>query len=217
MAYSTNPYVIAAICGNFYQESKVNPGAWEGYTWGNPGYGLGQWTDNPPVVLRRTALFNWLSAHNYPIDSGQGQLEFLIAEDIWLPQNPNFPYSDYPTLTDYLQSTSTDLAALVKEFMWHWEGIDDGSYNTRYSWASQMLLIFQSTLAQREPWIAVNSQISDTQATWNSLNVYDFFMGTTPTPPGPDPPTPPTPVPPYHRTRKGLPPWLIYKLTKGEF
>ena len=64
-----NLYVIAAICGNFYQESTVNPGVWEGLDPNNPGFGLGQWTDNPPIVMRRTALFNWLDNNNYSHDS----------------------------------------------------------------------------------------------------------------------------------------------------
>ena len=71
MAYTSNLKVVAAICGNFFQESGVNPGIWENLTPGAPGYGLGQWTDNPPNVYRRTALFNWLSANGYAQDSGQ--------------------------------------------------------------------------------------------------------------------------------------------------
>ena len=39
MSISSNLYVIAAICGNFYQESTVNPGIWEGLTPNAPGYG----------------------------------------------------------------------------------------------------------------------------------------------------------------------------------
>lgn len=211
MPYSTNPYVIAAICGNFYQESTVNPGVWEGTTVGNPGYGLGQWTDNPPIVMRRTALFNWLDANGFARDSGQGQMEFFIYEDVWLPNNPNFPTSAYATLTDYLQSTSTNVSDLVKEFMWHWEGIDDGSYNTRFNYASHVYWdVFMQGL-QPGSWITGNRLLQTAESDNNSLLIYQFLAGTGPTPPGP------TPVPPYHRTRKGLPPWLIYKLTKGEF
>ena len=202
MAYCTNPYVIAAIVGNFYQESTVNPGIWEGldeYA-STGGFGLGQWTDNPPVVMRRMALWNWMTEHGYPIDSGQGQLEFLIAEDIWIP-NLIQP-SSYATLTDYLNSTSTNLSALVYEFMYHWEGINDSSYNNRYSWASAMLPIFQSSLAERRPWTTGNFYCDNTQATFNSLLVYDFFMGTTPEPP--TPPEPPEPPEPYQPTEEEI-------------
>ena len=93
MSITTNLYVIAAICGNFWQESTVNPGIWEGLTPNAPGYGLGQWTDNPPVVMRRTALFNWLQANGYAQDSGPGQLAFLVYENLWIPSTSHHPHT----------------------------------------------------------------------------------------------------------------------------
>ena len=75
-------YVIAAICGNFWQESTVNPGLWQGTMIGSPGYGLGQWTDNADTN-RRTQLFNWLDANGYSRDDGNAQLEYLIYENVW--------------------------------------------------------------------------------------------------------------------------------------
>lgn len=191
MAYTNNKYVVAAIVGNFYQESTVNPGIWEGLTPNNPGYGLGQWTDNPPIVMRRTALFNWLDSNGYPHDSGQGQLEFLIHENVWLPNNPNFPTSAYATLTDFLNSNSTNLWDLTKEFMWHWEGIDDGSFNTRYVFAMKILDKYELGL---EPgtWISGNRYLQEAESINNGLLCYRFFMGT----------TPPTPPEPYNPTEE---------------
>lgn len=188
---SNNLYVIAAICGNFWQESQVNPGAWEGWTVGNPGYGLGQWTDNPPVVMRRTALFDWMDANNYAHDSGPGQLAFLIHEDLWIPSL--FQQSAYNTMTEFLQSTSTDMQALVREWMYHWEGIDDGSFNTRWAAALDFLNFYtdNSGSAYREPWYSGNYQISFNQACWNAMHIFDFFLEEEP--PGPEPPEPPEP------------------------
>ena len=206
MAISTNLHVIAAICGNFWQESTVNPGIWENLTVGAPGYGLGQWTDNPPIVERRTALFNWLSANGYSQDSGQGQLEFLVYENLWIPST--FTPSAYNTLTDFFNSTSSNTAALTEEWMWHWEGIDDGSYQTRLDAARYFLNEFQNDDGTRLPWFSGNYYLSmQAEARDNALLIMDFFLGSTP-------PTPPGPIPPYHRQRKGLPPWLIYKLTR---
>ena len=133
---TNNLYVIAAICGNFYQESTVNPGIWENLTVNAPGYGLGQWTDNPPQVMRRTALFNWLSANNYAQDSGDGQLAFLVHEDLWIPSL--IQPSAYNTLTDYFNSTSTNITDLVEEFQYHWEGINDGTTSIRVSAAQHL-------------------------------------------------------------------------------
>ena len=102
---TNNLYVIAAICGNFFQESTVNPGIWEDLRPDSPGYGLGQWTDNPPVVARRTALFNWLDANGFSRDSGEGQLQFLIHEDLWIPSL--FTPSAYARLNIVLKSMSS--------------------------------------------------------------------------------------------------------------
>ena len=187
---TNNLYVIAAICGNFWQESQVNPGAWENWTVGSPGFGLGQWTDNPPVVMRRTALFNWLDAQGLPHDSGPGQLAFLIHEDIWIPSS--FQQSDYNTLTDFLSSTSTDLQSLTREWMYHWEGIDDGSFNNRWGAAADILNFFWDNMGSsyREPWFSVNDFLSFNEACWNSMRIMDFFMEyVPPEPPGPDEPT----------------------------
>ena len=188
MSICSNLYVIAAICGNFWQESQVNPGVWEGWTVGNPGFGLGQWTDNPPAVMRRTALFNWLDANGYARDSGDGQLAFLVHENLWIPSS--FQQSSYNTLTDYFQSTSTDISALTREWMYHWEGINDGSYQTRYDAAVDFYDVFINSDGTREPWYAKNERLTRGQARWNSLRVMDFFLGEEPGPgPGPDEPT----------------------------
>jgi hypothetical protein len=186
---SNNLYVIAAICGNFFQESTVNPGIWEGLTPGNPGYGLGQWTDNPPQVMRRTALFNWLSANGYSQDSGPGQLAFLVYEDLWIPSL--FQQSAYNTLSDFFASTSTNLSDLTLEWMYHWEGIDDGTFGIRYSAAQHFLSAFQNDDGSRLPWFTGNYYLSrDYGSTDNALLIMDFFLGETP----PEPPDPGDPT-----------------------
>lgn len=182
---TNNPYVVAAICGNFWQESTVNPGIWEGLVIGNPGFGLGQWTDNPPIVMRRTALFDYLDAHGYSRDSGDGQLEFLIYEDLWIPSL--IQQSAYNTLTDYFNSSSTSLSDLVLEWMYHWEGINDGSDANRLSFAQTVLPYIQNPPTGRDPWHTSNSYNSQANAIENSLLIRDYLMGTGPTPPGPGP------------------------------
>lgn len=181
---SNNLNVIAAICGNFYQESTVNPGIWENLTVNAPGFGLGQWTDNPPQVMRRTALFDYLDAHGYSRDSGPGQLEFLVYEDLWIPSL--FQQSAYNTLSDFFASTSTNLLDLTLEWMHHWEGIDDGTFGIRYSAAQHFLSAFQNDDGSRLPWFTGNYYLArDYESTDNALLIMDFFLGATP--PGPTP------------------------------
>ena len=185
MPYTTNLRVAAAICGNFFQESGVNPGIWENLTVGAPGYGLGQWTDNPPNVMRRTALFNWLSANGYSQDSGQGQMEFLIYENLWIPSL--ITPSAYNTLTDFFNATGATTAALTLEWMYHWEGINDGTDNIRVTEAQRFYNLFVNDPGTRGPWTARNGYLNQTECDNNALLIKDFLCGTTP--PTPQPPT----------------------------
>lgn len=183
---TNNLYVIAAICGNFYRESQVNPGIWENLTVGAPGYGLGQWTDIPPSLTRRTQLFQWLSANGYSQDSGEGQLSYLVYENYWIPNN-RYHNSAYATLADYLQSTSTNLSDLVYEYMWHWEGINDSQVSIRLQYAQRFLDLMLNDPGYRMPWTAINAYISVTQSEFNVLLIMDWFLGSTPPGPGPGP------------------------------
>lgn len=203
MAITTNKRVIAAICGNFWQESTVNPGIWENLTIGAPGFGLGQWTDNSEVS-RRTALFNYLDSHSYSRDSGPGQLEFLVYENSWLGNGAGYQ-SAYSSLTDFFNSTSTNLDDLTLEFFHQWEGIDDGTGQIRIDAAWDFYDLFVNDDGTRHSWYASNSYNSQYQANWNALNILDYMLGTTP-------PTPPGPIPPHQRKR--MPLWLMYKITE---
>lgn len=205
MSISTNLYVIAAICGNFWQESTVNPGIWENLTVDAPGYGLGQWTDNSQTS-RKTALFNYLDNNGYSRDSGEGQLEFLVQENLWIPSL--IQTSAYNTLTDYFASTSTSISDLVTEFMYHWEGINDGSDQTRIDFARMAYNLFVQDDGTRWTWYSGNFYNSQRDALRNSYLIKDFFMGNTP-------PTPPTPPTPTHTKLGRLKPWFIYYITKG--
>ena len=188
MGYTNNLKVVAAICGNFFQESGVNPGIWENLTVGAPGYGLGQWTDNPPSVYRRTALFDWLDNNGYSHDSGQGQMEFLIYENLWIPSL--IVQSQFNTLTDFLNASGNTIHDLVLEWMYHWEGINDGTDNVRLTEAQRFYSLFLNDDGTRQPWTARNGYLTQSECDNNALLIKDFLYSSTPTPP-----TPPTPIP----------------------
>lgn len=187
-------YVIAAICGNFWQESTVNPGLWQNATVGSPGYGLGQWTDNADVH-RRTDLFNWLDANGYQRDDGNGQLSFLIYENTWYA-----PYTGYNSLSDFLSSTSTDIDELTRAWMKGWEGIsDDGSLSFRQEKAHECYTFIQTHFADETitDWIKGNRYLSDSERLNNAVMVYRWFSGQIP----PEPPKP---------TKKKKWKWYLY-------
>lgn len=171
---TNNLYVIAAVCGNFWQESTVNPGVYEGLDPAGAGYGLGQWTDNA-VTHRKTDLFNWLSANGYARNSGEGQLEYLMYENVWLGNGAGHT-SAYSSLTEFLQSTSNNLSDLTYEFMTQWEGIDDGTLPRRLNGAQVFHDAFLNDTGTRVPWTAGNFLLSWEQATNNALHILDFFL-----------------------------------------
>lgn len=146
---SLSLYVIAAICGNWWVESNVNPGIWQGLNVSNwdammDGYGLGQWTNTASDNMRLRNLHNYLTSNNYADDDGNGQIAFMLDENYWTP--PSFEQSAYNSLEEFLQSTSADLYALTKEFMYHWEGISNGTLTTRYNNAQAVLAYLQAHL-----------------------------------------------------------------------
>lgn len=196
MGYVDNLYVVAAICGNFTWESTVNPGVWEGLTPDSPGYGLGQWTDNPSIGLyRRTNLFDYLESHNYSQDSGIGQMKFLIYENSWVPNGAGYP-SLYPTLGDFLKSESTDLRELTFEFFHHWEGIDDGTGDSRYLFAQTIYNHISTYKGKRNPWYKGNFYLNEEQYLSNCVLIMDFLTKD-------------------ETDKKRMALWLMYYLTKN--
>lgn len=179
---SVSLYVIAAICGNFWAESNVNPGIYEGLNvvpltdnsvYG--GYGLGQWTNMPPSLTRRTQLANWLSENGYAMDSGDGQLSYLIHEDYWTPGS--IEQSAYQTLEEFLQSTSTDIPQLTKEYMFHWEGINNGTLTTRQANAATVYdyLVEHFSDPDITTWVVGNRYLSNSELLNNCVLVARFL------------------------------------------
>lgn len=147
-------YVAAAICGNWMQESTLNPGQWElGY---KQGFGLGQWTDNAETT-RRTQLLNWLSANGYASNDGDGQLAYFIYENIW---HKSGVAANFDNLSAFLSSDSTDISMLTEAFMRGWEGISDSSLSYRISCANTYLEYF-------------NAHATDTPSAWYNAESYD--------------------------------------------
>ena len=184
-------YVVAAICGNFSWESTVNPGIYEDLTVidiTNPyvygGYGLGQWTNTSDASLhRRTDMTTWLSNNGYAYDSGDGQMAFLLYENHW-SQN----IGPYATLTDFLNSDSTNIDYLTNIWMRCWEGINS-HLGDRQQFANNVYqyLIDHYTDSGITSWVTGNFYLSDAQKKNNSVMVARALLGGSPPPPGPPP------------------------------
>lgn len=203
-------YVVAAICGNFFVESTINPGAWENWTvppdpkWSalNKGYGLGQWTNtNGDTQGRLYQLHNYVSTHGYSDGNGDGQLDFFIYENYW--QSPST--SAYSDLSDFLQSSSTDLRALVNEYMHHWEVNFNDTDTERLNAAVSYLSIIQARKnddPSQYQWVSKNEPLSSAERINNVMCIYFSLNGRSPSP---------TPVPPVPGgSGNKFPVWMMY-------
>lgn len=144
-------YVISAILGNWWAESRLNPlqleyGTqldWEGLrSDGYGGYGFGQWTNTSLTNMRLKNLHDYMVTHMYEINTPQGsalgELNFFIYEDTWYT-HPSLIYSsEYADLEEFLQSTSTNITELTHAFTEGWEGIHDSSWDTRVTYANNI-------------------------------------------------------------------------------
>lgn len=171
--------VVAAICGNWWGESQINPGIWESliptsfdhqYAYDNiGGYGLGQWTNVGTPHGRCWNLYQYLTGNGYAIDSGDGEVAFMMYENYWTPQTHE--QSAYQTLNDFLTSSSTDLYALTKEFMYHWEGINNGTLTTRYNNAQAVLAYLNANYNDPNinSWYTGNRYLTNSESLNNSV------------------------------------------------
>ena len=187
--YGVSKYVIAAICGNWFRESGINPGVYENLNvvpltadvYG--GYGLGQWTNsyNPNTqqwTRRRTDLINWLRDNGYDDDSGPGQLEYFIYENVWHIGPGTYGYKwrdEFPDLESFLRSDSTDLEKLTEVFLNCWE-IGTTGLDLRYANAVKVLQ-YLSLHGNDQPgdWIKGNRYLSPEESLHNCLIVFQFL------------------------------------------
>ena len=191
--YGLSIYVVSAMCGNFWQESNINPAIWESLTSANwtddyHGYGLGQWT-NVGASRRLENLYDWLVTNNYSLVDGNAQCEYLIHENYWLPKTE---YPDFPDLNTFLSSTSTDLTLLTHVWNWCWEGIHDASWDTRVTYANTVYnyILAHANDTTITQWIVGNRYLSTDEILNNAVMLYRYFSaggggGGTPSKPKP--------------------------------
>lgn len=177
-------YVIAAICGNFWRESNVNPGVWESlvvrdwtsiYSDNTGGYGLGQWTNVGTSEGRLYKLHQYLVNNGYAVDSMEGQAAYIIEEDYWTPKSG----VTYNTLTEFLESTSTDLDSLTEAWMLCWEGINDGTLSERQEHARSAYnyIVAHANDTSITTYINENRYLSESEILNNCVMLYRLFGG----------------------------------------
>lgn len=207
-------YVISAMCGNFWQESTINSAIWQSLSVGNwtdlsKGYGLGQWTNTGGNTRGRLyQLHEYLVNNGYDITSAVGQLNFLIAENVWYSRQEA---SSFANLQDFLNSDSTDITLLTHAWNIGWEGIHDATWDNRVTYAYNCYNYIQEHYNDPNitEWVYGNRYLSNAERLNNAVMLYRFFNGDNPDQP-PEPPDPPQP--PVKKKRK-MPVWMYCKYT----
>lgn len=204
----SSSYVIAAMCGNFAVESVLNPMVWESliekywdYQYGTDGenmggYGLGQWTNVGTTHGRLWNLHNWVTSNGYEDGDGYGQLAYIPVENYWTNQDDK--RGRYTTLSEFLESDSTNLSDLTYDWLRCWEGIGTDTFETRYSYATAFLTHIErhkNDDPSTYTWISGNRFLSYYEMLNNVMCVYFYLGGETP---------------PSERTRR-LPIWMMLR------
>lgn len=167
--YGISLPVIAALCGNAWKESQINPGLEE--VGGGGGYGLFQWTDTPGSP-RRTNFENWCIQNGFAFNDPNGQVQYLIVEDDWI-QVPPYPFA---SLTEFLNSDSTDIEMLTRawEDCWERSADSEAQIQQRIAWANECFT-YISVHAQDTnifEWYVSNHYITDEQTLNNAVMLY---------------------------------------------
>lgn len=201
----TSIYVAAAICGNFWQESGINPGIWEGLQEPVPdnweimlrGFGLGQWTNVGSTHGRLYNLHEFQARNGNQTSDGNGQLQFLLDENYWTPQQEA---AIFPDLNSFLNTSITDLALLTHAYNIGWEGIHDDSWDIRVTYAQKCFDYISAHYDDQNirDWIKGNRYLAEEERLNNAVLVYRFLAG------GVIPPTPGS-------GKKGMPVYMMLK------
>ena len=139
-----------------------------------------------------------MTENGYEMDDGNGQLSFLVQENLWIPSDE---YGEqFGSLQEFLTSDSTDLERLTHAWNNAWEGIHDASWDTRVEYA-QRCLEYITAHAQDTSiteWKTGNRYLSEEETLNNAVMVYRWLSA------GGGGGGNPTPI----KKKKGMPVWM---------
>ena len=163
--YGASIYVVSALAGNAWRESHINPTLSQ---IGGSAFGLFQWDGS-----RKTALLKWLSDNGYDATSPNGQMQYLVVEDDWIGT-----FDGISSLTEFLNSSSTDIESLTEAFCTCWERPGVPALEERIEFAYKAFSYIQShandtsiVTWETEPMY----YLSEEQALHNAVLMYRFY------------------------------------------
>lgn len=182
---SISKYVVAAICGNWWRESGIDPAVWENLTpcaWDfqydytdKGGYGLGQWTNVGSTHGRLWRLYSWCTGNNYAMTDGDGQLEYMLVENHWT--NSEQSRLCYTSLAEFLESDSTSIEDLVWDFLANWEGVAGDHFDERVDYAGDVLDYINEHMNDgvNYTWIFGNRYLTSAERFNNAMVVFNYM------------------------------------------
>lgn len=163
--YGASVYVIAALAGNAWRESHINPTLQQQ---GGGAFGIFQWDGD-----RRTALETWLAENGYTSTDPNGQMTYLVVENDWIGTSGGIS-----SLEEFLTSSSTDIELLTTAFCECWERPGIPALDERIDFANKALTYIQehasdSSISEWET--EPQYYLSENQALNNAVLMYRFY------------------------------------------
>lgn len=157
-------YVISALCGNAWRESNINPALNER---GGGGFGLFQWTGS-----RKTALLNYLSSQGLSSTDTNGQMQYLIVEDDWMGSSYGIN-----SLTEFMESKSTNIAQLTEAFMACWERPGVPALSERIENANKCYNFIQANANNTSitTWVSEDRYLTESEILNNAVLMYRYY------------------------------------------
>lgn len=164
-SYGASIYVVAALAGNAWRESHINPTLSQ---LDGGAFGIFQWDGS-----RRDTMLKWLTENGYSATDPNGQMKYLVVEDGWIGT-----YDGISSLTEFLQSPSTDIASLTTAFCICWERPGVPALEERIEFANKALeyITTHAQYTSINAWETIPMYyLTEAQALNNAVLMYRFY------------------------------------------
>lgn len=165
-AVGASLYVIAALCGNAWQESTINSGL---HQVGGTAFGIFQWDGG-----RKQALLSWLSQNGYASDDPLGQMIYFIEEPGSWIANVESLNNGISTLREFLETDITDIHLLTRLFCDCWERPGVPALENRYARADQCYQYINDHAQDGAitEWVIGNRYLTEAESLNNAVMLY---------------------------------------------
>lgn len=160
----SSAFVVAALAGNAWRESHINPSIGQ---IGGTAFGLFQWDG-----VRQENLLQWMSDNGYQWTDPVGQMMYLVVENDWQGSHDGIS-----SLTEFLNSTSTNIASLTEAFCLCWERPGVPAMQERITFAVEAFdfIVAHANDPTINFWYTTPSLLERWQAYNNAVMMYRFY------------------------------------------